>query len=333
MKVLQSQKKKFFLPHPYFKALALLTLIVVFPPHLLASAEEAYYQHVYLGVSGPSGSANLGVLGHSFIVFSEKEEEFFNHNSVTFQYAISFSDLSTQVNIHNINASDYIQLLKDINRFPLIVDRTGTSDFINRYRVENRITHLYKLEVEEDVVRDLYEIVENDHENGVQDINRENINYHLLKANCASFLISRVNEVLERYGVETFASPWNEDVRPDWRSIIFRTRESISTSVPLLWIHRISEHPKTHAVPLFFSSRLTELIFELDDWSNFFFQIMTEECGKEEDLIRNYIELFQNPAFRRHKPFLNLLTELIDGCEDSIKFIALQNFTEQLHRK
>lgn len=276
------------------------------------------FKFAYLAVAGPGNGP--GAAGHSFIVFSQRESVY--GNAVAFQYALDFDQLNIESSVDEESpwlgqqiqmAGDRVEQMQIMRNAPIHFSVVKASYLLSKYSSEQRQVWFYPLEISEEVVQEAYAEFIADKDQVVLTPEGKQVKYDIIKGNCASFLLNKLNTVLSRYGLEEFPLLWDEEL--ELKVSALGSLDNLSSFVPFLWVEVIAEHELVGEAFVEDSAFVKNKRL-LATWMVKYRTLM-ETCGKSEEEIQIFSSSMASQKIREKQGFRELLLGQIEACSES----------------
>ncbi len=307
-----------------FKYLFLFVVFFSSFSHIVRAKEEIQtINHIYVAIAGPE--SGLGQFGHAFAMFSKRPWNF--QESIFYQYALDFSLIPDQLNpdrrqdFSSYSIKELYQIYEIFSDSPLVVSKGKGLKFIQKYQSEFRNIVIYKLDLTREEISLAHEEFENDYKNFneafLKNSSEENdlfSKYHILKNNCATVLLRKLNGVLEK----TRGKPlidltlWDEYGRISFDAVF--SKKSILSTVPIFLSKLLDESGYVIDKDVY-RPQLTRDIELLSNF-NLALKKVFNSCSKNE-LSQVYTKIFGNIKLRNNEKILKQYHSDLKSCKNS----------------
>jgi len=266
----------------------LLTIIVLLPHHY-SMAEETQHQVVYIGIAGPSEGA--GMMGHLFLLFTNKPNQFLN--SIAYQYTVKIPD----------DFQFSIKELSQISTFPFIVSKLPGWGFIKNYNNEGRYIHLFELKLSNSQVIQLQKNLEKDLK--LRD-SLQYFDYSILTNNCATKVYDNINALFGETVI-----PYSNPVEAVY-NFSFINPSTVAIAVPLSAPLNLSKNPIVKNMVKFRSEEMVTIETNLVGAREL--EHLSQLCKLSKDTFNSLLLIFGNNDLRENKFYLNFIDSIFNNC-------------------
>lgn len=266
-----------------------LVFLSIFFCDTISWAQNSQITTAYIAIAGPSDGA--GMMGHVFILFSEKPDQFLN--SISYQYAAKFPEDFT----FNLKSASQLSSL------PFIVTKQPGWGFIKKYNAEGRYIHLYELDMSPEQVLQTQRNIEEDMANRSS---LEYFDYSVTSSNCATKIYDQLNKV---FGSEVFkySSPTSA-----MYNFSFIRPKTIALTVPLSAALHLKSSPAVKKVVKFRSEDMMKLESNLVGANEL--KNLASICHTNDKTLEALINIFGNSELVETKSYLDLVQSLFSKC-------------------
>jgi len=301
---------------------------------LSLSVQAKEYKEIYLNVAGPVNGP--GVKGHAFITFSQYSWGF--SDSETYQYGMDFEKIPAHLKEQgSLTPTRVLELAHAANNLPIAIDYLHSRSFIQKYQDENRAVLSLRLNLTKDEIAQIYQKIKADYDSfekgelGSGDSFEDR--YQLIKSNCATLLLRKVGEVLEktRGDKNPFKSLFDSKGSLEWKNAL--DKKALLGTLPLFWssLYRDSELVKEKRI---FKATDAENLEYLSKINVKLYSVF-KSCGKT-GLVSAYTRILGNPELRENEKLLSHYVNNLESCKksaDKVDFEELVSLSIALTRR